>query len=292
MRGHALGLGTGQKPSILEDVDMVLEPDMTLIVHPNTYHPETGYLVHGEPMITLETSQELAETAESFGLEDEAYRLRANAERCCREIMELFRRPEKRAVLEMIGTDGVPKDTLLGRYINPGHTIEDMWFVMHWARRTRDDELFARAAESVRWALEKGWDEEYGGLFLFRDRGGGPPGGEVPAELAGHEMVRKLGSDWTSKLWWVHSEAIYALLLALEKLGESWIEEWFWRVHDYTLGTFPNPDKEVGEWIQIRDRQGRPENKIVALPVKDPFHIVRALALAIPVLERLAARWG
>ena len=100
-------------------------------------------------------------------------------------------------------------------------------------------------------------------------------------------MVRKLGSNWLNKLWWPHSEAIYALLLALDQMGESWMEEWFWRVHDYTLKTFPNPDKSVGEWIQIRDRQGRPESKVVALPVKDPFHIVRALALAIPVLERL-----
>jgi Xaa-Pro dipeptidase len=48
VRGHALGLGTGQRPSILEDVEMELEEDMTLIVHPNTYHPEVGYFVHGD----------------------------------------------------------------------------------------------------------------------------------------------------------------------------------------------------------------------------------------------------
>jgi Xaa-Pro aminopeptidase len=33
---------------VLEDVDLVLEPEMTLVVHPNTYHPEVGYLVHGD----------------------------------------------------------------------------------------------------------------------------------------------------------------------------------------------------------------------------------------------------
>ena len=35
------------------------------------------------------------------------------------------------------------------------------------------------------------------------------------------------------------------------------------------------PDKVHGEWIQIRMRDGNPEDKVVALPVKDPFHILR-----------------
>jgi N-acylglucosamine 2-epimerase len=84
----------------------------------------------------------------------------------------------------------------------------------------------------------------------------------------------------------VHSEAIYALLLALAELEEPWVEEWFWKVHEYTFRTFPNPDKSVGEWIQIRDRQGRPEAKVVALPVKDPYHIMRNILLIIELLSQ------
>jgi Xaa-Pro dipeptidase len=59
VRGHALGLGTGQKPSILEDVEMVLERDMTLIVHPNTYHPDIGYFVHGDMLIVTDNGCEV-----------------------------------------------------------------------------------------------------------------------------------------------------------------------------------------------------------------------------------------
>lgn len=254
------------------------------------YPVPRGYKVHGEQMILLETAQELADAALAFGLESEAGKLRETADSCVREIMSFFRIPEWKVVLEMIGTDNRPVDTLLGRYINPGHTIEDMWFVMHWALRNQDRKLFTKAAETLRWALEAGWDAVYGGLPQFLDRSGEPPQGEVPEELKDHEMVNKLRSNWSNKLWWPHSESIYALLLALDQMGKSWIEEWFWKVHDYTLGTFPNPDKSVGEWIQIRDREGRPESKVVALPVKDPFHIVRALALAIPVLERLVEK--
>jgi len=48
VRGHGLGLYVDGRPAILEDVDLVLEAEMALVVHPNTYHPEAGYFVHGD----------------------------------------------------------------------------------------------------------------------------------------------------------------------------------------------------------------------------------------------------
>ena len=48
VRGHGLGLYVDGRPAVLVDVDLVLEPDMALVVHPNTYHPEVGYFVHGD----------------------------------------------------------------------------------------------------------------------------------------------------------------------------------------------------------------------------------------------------
>jgi len=255
------------------------------------YPVPAGYKVHGLPMILLETAQELAAAAESLGLDKKAADLRAAADRCANEIISNFRLPKEKLVLEMIGTDNRPADTLLGRYICPGHTIEDMWFIMHRALSNEDKELFARAAESLKAVLELSWDEEYGGIPLFIDRDGNtPPQGTLPAELEDHVMADKVRNDWSNKLWWVHSETLYALLLAYEQLGEQWMLDWYWKAHDYTFETFPNPDRIVGEWIQIRDREGNPETKVVALPVKDPFHIARALMLAIPVLERLAEK--
>ena len=62
--------------------------------------------------------------------------------------------------------------------------------------------------------------------------------------------------------------------------------EWFHRIHDYAFGHFPVPTH--GEWIQNLDRQGRKIATTVALPVKDPFHLARALILSVGVLESLA----
>ena len=255
------------------------------------YPVPEGYKVHGLPMIQLETAQELACAAENLGLKKEAADLRAVADRCTTEIMTNFRLPQEKVILEMIGTDNRPGDTLLGRYICPGHVIEDMWFIMHRALANEDKVLFGRTAETLKAVLELSWDNQYGGVPLFADRDGNiPPEGSLPEELENQVMANKVRSDWSNKLWWVHSEALYALLLAYEKLGQPWMIDWYWKAHDYTFETFPNPDRTVGEWIQIRDREGRPESKVVALPVKDPFHIARALLLAIPVIERLAEK--
>jgi Xaa-Pro dipeptidase len=59
VRGHGIGLFCDSKPHILEDVDTVLEPGMALIVHPNTYHPEVGYLVLGDAVVVTETGVEV-----------------------------------------------------------------------------------------------------------------------------------------------------------------------------------------------------------------------------------------
>jgi Xaa-Pro aminopeptidase len=59
VRGHGMGMFADSKPHILEDVDTLLEPGMTLIVHPNTYHPDAGYIVLGDALVVTETGAEV-----------------------------------------------------------------------------------------------------------------------------------------------------------------------------------------------------------------------------------------
>jgi len=59
VRGHGLGLFCDSKPHLLEDVDTPLAPGMALIVHPNTYHPEVGYVVLGDAVVVTETGVEV-----------------------------------------------------------------------------------------------------------------------------------------------------------------------------------------------------------------------------------------
>jgi Xaa-Pro dipeptidase len=59
VRGHGLGLFCDSKPHLLEDVETPLVPGMALIVHPNTYHPEAGYIVLGDAVVVTETGAEV-----------------------------------------------------------------------------------------------------------------------------------------------------------------------------------------------------------------------------------------
>jgi Xaa-Pro dipeptidase len=59
VRGHGLGLFCDSKPHILEDVETPLVPGMALIVHPNTYHPEVGYIVLGDAVVVTDDGAEV-----------------------------------------------------------------------------------------------------------------------------------------------------------------------------------------------------------------------------------------
>ena len=59
VRGHGLGLFCDSKPHLLEDVETPLVPGMALIVHPNTYHPEAGYIVLGDALVVTERGAEV-----------------------------------------------------------------------------------------------------------------------------------------------------------------------------------------------------------------------------------------
>lgn len=232
-----------------------------------------GLESHSVPMIMLNVSQELLAGLKAVNHSREK-ELERDCEFFANEILTKFRKNDGR-IAEMIGSDD---DTILMRHFNPGHTIEDMWFLVHASFMLEKPEWRHLACESIQKALELGWDEQYGGLLRFVDREGGPPRGnesDAPYE-------KLIMDTWDTKLWWPHSEALYGILLASQLTGDFAWDTWYQRMHDYVFSTFPN--KENGEWIQIRDRRGQPINKVVALPVKDPFHIIRNVLLILELL--------
>lgn len=187
------------------------------------------------------------------------------------DIMDHFRNTEKEGLTEYITVENSFSDTPEGRTMNPGHVIESMWFMIHVFDYFGRKDRVLQAVEVIRWALEKGWDHEYGGLFLAVDIKGG------------------LSQYWKfpdKKVWWVFSETLYALLRAYKETGEDWCIEWYAKVHAWSFKYFPVP--EYGEWTNKLNRDGTPFDGVVALPVKDPFHLPRAVIRCIKVLEELS----
>ncbi len=221
-------------------------------------------MAHGVSMIFSLAYHELAEATGEAAV-------RAAADRHHQRVMDTFLRADRGLVLEWLRPDGTELAPPEGTVVVPGHGVESMWFQIHIARARGDGATCRQAVEAIRRHLELAWDPQYGGLLLAVDADGRS---DVAWDF--HD----------SKLWWPHTEALYGTLLAHELCGEPWCMEWHERVRRYSFSHFPVP--EHGEWRQRLDRRGRPFTEVVALPVKDPFHLPRALILCIEALSRLA----
>ena len=190
-------------------------------------------------------------------------------------------------IAELRSSGGGEDHTLLSRHFSPGHSLECLWMLLTVARREKRDEWIARACKAVGFALECGWDEEHGGLLHFSDMGFPRPVGA----RGGSPYEENVLATWDTKLWWVHSEALYTTALVARISGDAAMQAWFEKIWTYTFRTFPQPDRTVGEWIQIRDRKGAPLDRVAALPGKDSYHIARNLIQLLELFsEKKAAK--
>ena len=222
---------------------------------------------HAFPMIMLNVARQLGPIAPS----DEIDALgRAALER----IMRMHHDAARRAVFENVWDDGSRPDTPEGRLLNPGHAIESMAFVMDAAGADGDAGTVESAVDALLWMLARGWDRDFDGLFYFLDFGGRPP-----------EAL-----EWSMKLWWPHTEALNALLLALRLTGRPELAEWFQRIHDYTWRTFPDP--EHGGWFGYFDRRGNRTHDLKGSKWKGFFHVPRGLLSCWRLADEIAGRPG
>lgn len=247
------------------------------------YPISPAYIMHGFYMNRLLHCYHMLEAADCF---DKTYakELEITLKDCIDYLFKTFI-DEKNVLREVVYKDGGRVPGIFGNHCNPGHILEDLWFILHAADRLHDDSYTKRLAEIAKKTLENGWDKEYGGLLHYCSVNGGEPiaGDNEPIDEIIYQQVM---SGWGDKLWWVHSEALYTTLLLGERTDDDSLKNWYQKVFDYTFRVFPNSDKNVGEWIQIQTREGMPQTKVVALPVKDPFHIARNLLYILLFLYR------
>jgi N-acylglucosamine 2-epimerase len=248
-----------------------------------TYHREPGRLEPkvipatrrmkglAMPMILIATAQELRKSV------DDPLCTQVIDE-CIDEIARDFLKPDLRCVLETVGPNGEFYDTCEGRTVNPGHAIEAGWFILEEARqrfvvneearqrfvtnkearqRSSDARLIELGTRIIDWSLKIGWDTQHGGLVYFCDARG------LPSAEYAHDM----------KLWWPHTEAIVATLLAHQLTGEDTYERWHHRVHEWAYAHFPDPVH--GEWFGYLHRDGTVSTRLKGSLWKGPFHLGR-----------------
>jgi N-acylglucosamine 2-epimerase len=125
--------------------------------------------------------------------------------------------------------------------------------------------------DSIEGSLEMGWDREFGGLYYFMDGEGLPP---LPLES-------------NMKLWWPHTEAIYATILAYSKTRDPKWLAWLSKVDTYAFAHFS--DAVHGEWFGYCDRRGQLTNTAKGNNYKGCFHVPRMLLLSAQLLEGVAS---
>jgi len=203
------------------------------------------------PMMSLVTAQELR-----VCLDDNSFN--RDIDSCIEEIQSDFMKSNLECVMETVGVNGEVLDHFDGRLLNPGHAIEGAWFVLNEARhRGNDPDLIQMGCQMLDWMWARGWDEEHGGIFYFRDLN------NKPVQEYWHDM----------KFWWVHNEAILATLLAHLLTGDDRYEMMHRQVHDWAYSHFP--DKDHGEWYGYLHRDGRVSVPLKGNLWKGPFHLPR-----------------
>ena len=263
------------------------------IYHTEPYPIPSGCTMMGIPMFIMYTGSDLAQSLYALG-KPEAVEAAGIAEKNAASLeKDFFRKPYN---IELKGPVSM-EDTLLNRHMTPGHIVECLWFYIHFKEflqktnilKSREDtNLWLALADTLgRWAMDHSWDTEKGGVFRFIDHEGGEPKGR----LIDDPYEKLILKTWDTKLWWVHSESLYfcammAMRMGSEAGGEMEDNAIYWqnmykKIFDYTFSVFPNQNTSIGEWVQIRRRDGFPLNEVVALPVKDPYHIFRNILLLL-----------
>lgn len=184
-------------------------------------------------------------------------------------LMNQFIKPEKKALLETIAADGSFVNTPEGRFINPGHSMETAWFLMKEAVLKKDKKLMETAIQVTEWSLERGWDDEMGGIFYFMDL----------------ENKPVLSLEWDMKLFWVHCEAMIALTYSYWYTKNDKYMDWFEKIYRYVCEHFADPGHP--EWFGHLHRDGTPIALIKGSDWKGPFHNVRAYMVLSQLFDRL-----
>ncbi len=211
------------------------------------------------PMVSLAIPMILANVSLEMEWLLNATRLNETLDDCIGQVMGRFLDKERDVLFENAAPDGSKVDCFQGRLINPGHGLEAVWFLMDIARRRGDRQLIEKCVHVALSTLDFGWDKEFGGIFYFLDSAGHPP--------------QQL--EWDQKLWWVHLEALVALVMGYALTGTDECWRWYEKVHEYTWGHFP--DGDYGEWFGYLNRAGNVLLDLKGGKWKGCFHVPRAL---------------
>ena len=214
------------------------------------------------PMIELNVIQTLGAAFGGYGDEMDS---------CVRRIAR-FAHPESGLMLERAPkAGGFDLDSQFGRFVNPGHALEGLSFIMRRLMATpasgRNGKILDFALRETRIMGEFGWDADGGGIWYFRDALGKP--------MSRHEYFLKA--------WWPQTEAATAMLRAYALSRDEYFLEFFRRIDKFAWSRLC--DREKGEWFAYAPVDGRLYHPYKGSRFKGFFHLPRHLLDCIQTIR-------
>lgn len=191
------------------------------------------------------------------------------------ELRRDFMKPEFGAILETVGPNGEFIDSIAGRTINPGHSIETGWFILEEAAyRGWSKKLVEMGTTIIDWSWNWGWDIEKGGMQYFKDCR------KMAPQEYWHDM----------KFWWPQNEAVIANLYAFWATGNQKYLERFELANDFQFQYLK--DRKYKEWFGYLHYNNTPSQTAKGNFYKGPFHIPRMLIKCYMLCNCLEAKYS
>ena len=164
-----------------------------------------------------------------------------------------------------------------GNFINPGHSLESMWFCLESGRIHNNPTVVKRALQGVDWTYRVGWDGDYGGIFAYLDAEG-----RTPEPFDWH---KETNTAWDDKIWWVNCESLSCFAQSYAASRDKKYLAMFEKQYDFCMKNFY--DQKYGEWYERLYRDGSVKVADKGTSWKCAYHLVRSLVQIITAFKRI-----
>ncbi len=204
-------------------------------------------------------------------------RVKAFEDYCLDKILHWFLRDEKQLILEAVTRDNKIDMSPEGLFVNPGHSLESMWFCLEAGRIHENPSVVKRALQAVDWTYRVAWDAKYGGIFSYLNAEGG-----IPEPFDWH---KETNTAWDDKIWWVNCESLCCFAMSYAASMDQKYLEMFEKQYDFCMKHFF--DTEFGEWYERLYRDGSVKVADKGTKWKCAYHLTRSLVQIVTAFERI-----
>ena len=268
----AAGCADKRGVSVLEDTFAAIEKNTMDLefkdIFENTWSP--SLIWHDMHLTALNTALIAGQT---LGRK----RVMAFENYCLDRILNWFVRDEKQLVFEAVTRENELEDSPAGKFINPGHSFESMWFCLESGRINNYPAVVSKALQGVDWTYDVGWDGGYGGVVAYLDADG-----RTPEPFDWH---KETNTAWDDKIWWVNCESLCCFALSYAASLDKKYLAMFQKQYDFCMTYFY--DREFGEWYERLYRNGSVKVADKGTEWKCAYHLVRSLVEILTAFERI-----